>query len=82
MNHAELAGGFIAATSDDLTLTPPTAKGGKKPKVTDLNKKLDAYGLSIASDYFSAAITNIQQAKKIVDKLADRIDYDLTKAVD
>ena len=85
MNHAELAGGFIAATPDDLTLTPPTAKGGKggkKAKVTDLNKKLDAYGLSIAADYFNQAIINIQQAKKIIDKLADRIDYDLTKAVD
>ena len=84
MNHAELAGGFIAATPDDLTLTPPTAKGGKggkKAKVTDLNKKLDAYGLGIASDYLNAATSAIQQAKKIIDKLATRIDYDL-KAVD
>ena len=81
MNHAELAGGFIAATPDELTLTPPTAKGGKKAKVTDLNKKLDCYGLGIASDYLNAATSAIQQAKKIIDKLATRIDYDL-KAVD
>ena len=81
MNHAELAGGFIASSEDTLTVTPPTAKGGKKAKVTDLNKKLDAYGLSIASNYFNQAIINIQQAKKIIDKLAVRIDYDL-KAVD
>ena len=81
MNHAEI-NGFIAATSDELTVSPPRAEGGKKAKVTDLNKKLDAYGLDIASDYFNAAINNIQQAKKIVDKLADRIDHDLAKAAD
>ena len=81
MNHAEI-NGFIAATSDELKVTPPTTKGGKKPKVTDLNKKLDAYGLDIASDYLNAATSAIQQAKKIIDKLAVRIDGDLTKAVD
>ena len=81
MNHAEI-NGFIAATPDELTLTPPSIKGGKKPKVTDLNKKLDAYGLGISADYLDAALSNITQAKKIIDKLAVRIDYDLTKAVD
>ena len=81
MNHAELAGGFIASSEDTMTLTPPTLKGGKKPKATDLNKKLDAYGLDIASDYLNAATSAIQQAKKIIDKLATRIDDDL-KAVD
>lgn len=81
MNSVLLDNGIIASSEDNLAVTPPTAKGGKKPKVTDLNKKLDSYGLDVASDYFSQAITNIQQAKKIIDKLATRIDYDL-KAVD
>ena len=80
MNHAEI-NGFIATSEDTMTLTPPTLKGGKKPKATDLNKKLDAYGLDIASDYLNAATSAIQQAKKIIDKLATRIDDDL-KAVD
>ena len=77
MNHAELAGGIIAASSDELTLTPPTAKGGKKIKAKDLKKTIDRYGLQVAADYFNAAIANIQQAKLIVDKVSRRIDYTL-----
>ena len=77
MNHAELAGGFIASSEDTLEVTPPTAKGGKKIKAKDLKKTIDKYGLQVAADYFNQAITNIQQAKLIVDKVLRRIDYTL-----
>ena len=74
MNHAELAGGFIASSEETLTVTPPTAKGGK-PK--DLKKVVDKYGLDVANDFLSQAISHLQNCKTIVDKVRRRIDYTL-----
>ena len=74
MNHAELAGGFIASSEDTLTVTPPTAKGGK-PK--DLKKVVDKYGLDVANDFLSQAISHLQNCKMIVEKVSRRIDYTL-----
>ena len=74
MNHAELAGGFIATSEDTLKVTPPTAKGGK-PK--DLKKVVDKYGLDVANDFLSQAISHLQNCKMIVDKVRRRIDYTL-----
>ena len=73
MNHAEI-NGFIATSEETLTVTPPTAKVGK-PK--DLKKVVDKYGLDVANDFLSQAISHLQNCKTIVDKVRRRIDYTL-----
>ena len=88
MNHAELAGGFIATSEDTIKVTPPTATVGLKVEKVELNaeqiktlealKQLDKDGLQLAIEYQIAAIEYTKIANHILAKMLN--DFELINA--